>query len=91
MKKHNPNLSLISMDGEEWLPLPWNPDYEISNYGRLKSNSRAVTDRLGRIRNLRSRIMRTQLDKDGYPFTKIYTNERQETLRPLFSQQYIWN
>lgn len=52
---------------EVWLPVPgYEGIYEVSNFGKVRSVTRKVTDRLGRTRTITGQIKKTWIDNGGY-------------------------
>lgn len=59
------NLSLQDLKGEVWVEIPFNPDYSISNYGRVKSNIRYRKNK-DSFRVVKTRILKQKITKQGY-------------------------
>ncbi len=70
MKNHN-------QDGEIWKDINgYESIYMISNYGKIKSNQRAVIECNGKSRTLYSRILRQTLNtKNGYFYVTLYRDK----------------
>lgn len=53
---------------ERWLPVPGFEDYyAVSDLGRVRSVDRTITDRIGRVRRLRGKILSLGTDGEHYP------------------------
>lgn len=53
---------------ERWRPIPgYEGAYEASDLGRIRSVRRTATDRGGRTRTWKGRVLRLKLNADGYP------------------------
>ena len=53
------------MEVEKWKTIEWNPNYQVSNLGRVKSIERKVKHRNSYI-TLREKILKPFKNKDGY-------------------------
>ena len=51
---------------EIWKDIKTNPNYMISNWGRVKSKKRIVNRSGGRILPLQGKLLKQSNDKDGY-------------------------
>lgn len=59
---------------EEWRDIKDYPNYQVSNFGNVKSKERYTKQRNGT--NLRKeRILKSQKDKKGYHYVRLYNNE----------------
>lgn len=57
---------------ETWRPLPTQPEYEVSDIGRVRSTDRVITLSDGRRRSLKGRILKPRLSPNGgYPVVHL--------------------
>lgn len=68
------------MKDEIWKSIIGYPNYEISNFGRVKSKERVIIDILGRTRHIPSRILK-QGDSMGYSFVNLVKNGRVNSIK----------
>lgn len=74
--EHWKNKSLIPIKGERWMPiLGFNKSYEVSNYGRIKSLSRAIPCMNG-YRKTNDKILSLRKDRFGYLFITLSVNSK---------------
>src|SRR5690242_2034885 len=68
----NSPIAEPDLPGETWRPIPgYEGSYEASDLGRIRSIERTITDRLGRLRRVRSRILRPAVCKRGNRVTHL--------------------
>lgn len=61
------NLSLDDIDGEIWKPIKgYEGSYEVSNYGRVKSVFTTITEKTGKVKSHKPRILRQHFSTTGY-------------------------
>ena len=77
------NTSLQNLPDEEWKLIENFETYAISNYGRIKSRERWITDLRGRKRKVPDRIMRLQFMK----FFNKYLNDNFYNITALLSSE----
>jgi len=76
------NLSLDSMDGEEWVDIPgFDGCYCISNYGRIWAAPRLVALKTGQVYFTKERIRKQSLVKYYNTYTKDHTEQLSIHLR----------
>lgn len=68
------------MNDEIWKSIIEYPNYEISSLGRVKSKSRIITDSLGRVKHISSRILK-QGDSMGYAFVNLVKNGKVNSIK----------
>lgn len=67
---------------EEWRPIAGYPGYEVSNFGRVRTLDRVVTDRQGRPRRLRGVIRKVKPQRpSGYMGLSLWRDGKQRTVR----------
>lgn len=66
------NMSLNNLPDEEWKCIEAFENYAVSNYGRIKSLERWVTDQRGRKRKVSEQIMKLQFMKFFNKYLKRY-------------------
>lgn len=81
VKEFLSNTSLKNLPGEEWKPIKHFEEYEISNYGRIKSLERWIMDSRGRKRKAPEQIMKLQFMK----FFNKYLNQHFYNITCLLS------
>lgn len=59
------------MENEIWVKIPNFPDYEISNYGRIKSFKRG-----------KEKIMKLQLNENGYYYCFLFEDKKSKKVKP---------
>lgn len=68
----NPRAVEPDLPGETWRPIPgYEGSYEASDLGRVRSVERTITDRLGRSRRVRNRVLRPAVCKRGDRITHL--------------------
>jgi len=76
------NLSLDSMEGEEWADIPgFDGCYCISNYGRIWAAPRLIVLITGQMYYTKERIRKQSINKYYNTYTKSYTEQLQIHLR----------
>ena len=59
----------------------YNERYEVSNYGRVRSNDMIVNGRLQNCHNKKGRILKPHTDKEGYKGVVLCVNQKRKTFR----------
>lgn len=60
----NPRVAEPDLPGETWRPIPgYEGSYEASDLGRVRSVERTIIDRLGRVRRMKSYVLRPAVCK----------------------------
>lgn len=69
------------MSAEEWRPVPsYEGIYEVSDQGRIRSLSRFITERTGTVRRHDERILRLQMNSNGYLVFDAHRDDHRRTL-----------
>lgn len=66
---------------EIWKKIKGFENYEVSNYGRIKSLSRIVVHKNGFINNKKEIILKPQPDKNGYLLINLISNKKPKTFK----------
>lgn len=62
---------------EVWKAVPgYEGLYEVSDQGRVRSVDRLITEKTGKTRYCRGRILKTRVDKEGYPSLQLWRDNR---------------
>ncbi|SHH18354.1 NUMOD1 domain-containing protein [Chryseolinea serpens] len=76
------NLSLTSMEGEEWMDMPeFDGHYAISNYGRIWAAPRPIFSTSGQLYFTRERMRKQNLTRYYNSYVKDYTDQLSVHLR----------
>lgn len=59
----------------------YNERYEVSNYGRVRSNDVIVNGRLQNCHHKKRRILKLYTDKEGYKGVVLCVNQKRKTFR----------
>ena len=59
----------------------YNERYEVSNYGRVRSNDMIVNGRLENCHHKKGRILKPYTDKEGYKGVVLCVNQKRKTFR----------
>lgn len=59
----------------------YNERYEVSNYGRVRSNDMVVNGRLQNCHNKKGRILKPHTDKESYKGVVLCVNQKRKTFR----------
>lgn len=59
---------------EIWKTIPNNTNYEVSNYGRVRSKDRAIKTSDGKVRKLKGKVIKGKINK-GYSIVSLGRNE----------------
>lgn len=77
-----------------WKTLKDNPYYSINEYGVVKRNAYTRVDKLGRTTQVKEKVLKQQIDKDGYFRVTITTGFKKPKFYPvhrLVAQTFIKN
>ena len=66
---------------EVWKPYPEYPFLQVSNLGRVKTVDRVVTDGRGRKLHIKGRVLKQQLNPNGYMYVTFSVNGKAVHLR----------
>lgn len=66
-----------------WKSLKNNPYYSVSDTGIVKRNAYTRVDKLGRTTQIKEKILKQQIDKDGYYRVSIITGEEKQKFIPI--------
>lgn len=73
-------LSIETLEGEYWLPVVnYEGLYEVSNMGRVKSLGSSFTHKGGWLIPKNGKILKQNLDSDGYPIVGLSKNRKTTT------------
>ena len=67
-------------ENEEWRSFSCSDDYEISNYGRVKSLSRTIIRSDGNIQKIKERILRQGIGTTGYHYVICCIDGKHKTV-----------
>lgn len=83
---------MIEEKEEIWKTIEWNPDYQVSNLGRVKSLERKVK-KLDGFRTVKERILKPGKDKDGYLIVNLYKEGKRKNMKlhRLVGQYFVQN
>lgn len=59
----------------------YNERYEVSNYGRVRSNDMIINGRLQNCHHKKGRILKPHTDKEGYKGVVLCVNQKRKTFR----------
>lgn len=79
---------------EIWKPIDGYSNYEISNYGRVKSKDRFVNTRYGAKRKIKGRILKPTINGSGYYIVSLYKGNGKpsnKTIHKLVATAYLKN
>ena len=62
-----------NLENEQWLPIEGYEDYEVSNYGRVKS--------LGNDKTRKEKILKPNTNKDGYQLVQLWKDGKPKTFQ----------
>lgn len=88
------NLSIESLPNEEWSDVVgWEGLYQVSNFGRVKSLSKRIVYKDGRVYIHPSRIMKNQKISTGYRSVMFYgaSGKKQYYVHRLVAETFIPN
>lgn len=76
------NLSLEDIDGEIWKPIKgYEGIYEVSNYGRVKSVFLTFTEKNGKVRSHKPRIITQHFSTTGCLHVDLFKNASKKTFK----------
>ena len=87
-------MSLQDLPNERWLPINgYEQSYMVSSYGRIKTIDRTLTFSDGRIREYKSRIIRTHRINQHYYVASLSQNQRRlmKDVHRLVAEAFIPN
>lgn len=73
--------SIEQMPVEIWRTAYNFPDYEASNFGRVRSKSRTIEYSNGRIQELKGKILAQRLDRNGYNIVSLQRNKKNHKVK----------
>lgn len=79
---------------EEWKPIMgYDELYEVSNFGRVKRSKKSYMVTLKRSINLKERILKGEIDKDGYHIVVLRKNNtpKKKKVHRLVAQAFVPN
>lgn len=82
------------MKKEYWKPIKgYEGLYQVSNFGRVKSLQRIVNNGNNSVRIIKERILKNQMDKDGYYVVNLHKTNKSKTFRVhrLVAEAFIPN
>lgn len=75
----NQNLDIKDLEGEIWKPIEGYEElYGISNYGRIKSYNKTITDSTNKERFWKEKILKLNILKSGYCIIHLYKNRKRK-------------
>ena len=84
--------SVLNLQGEIWKDIPKYNNYQVSNFGRVKSLERQVTSR-GGVRTIPEKILSNNLTKAGYEVVSISLNngkkQKVTTVHQLMAMAFL--
>lgn len=66
---------ILHLDNEIWVDIPVNPNYMISNYGRVLSKRRYIYDKNGRPTFKKEQIIKNTYINSGYAIVNIHNDD----------------
>lgn len=77
---------------EEWKDIKeTNNQYQISNFGRIKSKARTIIYKNGKVINKKEKIMKPFDDKDGYKNIFIHPMKKHFKIHRLVAEYFLLN
>lgn len=71
---------MLNTDKPIWLPYPEYPFIEANQFGEVRTKDRVVTDRNGRKLHIKGRVLKQQLNNQGYMYVHVSANGRRFNL-----------
>ena len=78
---------------EEWKDIEDYPNYQISNFGRVKSKERYTKAKDNEIIHRKDKMLRSQTDTKGYKYVRLYNSKgfKAKKIYRLVAEHYIPN
>lgn len=78
------------MKEEKWLPVKeYEGEYEISNFGRVKSLTRVVSNGRGGVLHVEGRILNFSPNSNGYLYARFRTERKKKYIHHLVAEHFI--
>lgn len=80
------------MEKEVWKPIKgYEGKYEVSTFGRVRSVSRKITYKDGRVRIYKGKILKPETCKNGYLYVNLGRKGRAKTVHRLVAETFLPN